>query len=147
MHSVSTYLYVRFQVLTAASMIFRIVFWDVLPCKIIVDRRFRGAYCSEVRTASIIIPDNGGSMHLWNVGRQLFYTAVHPRRQFWTLICSLFNDDLSVTQDYFTSNEKVLREWWVGKVLEGNGRGLILRHYYDIRLEGLRKATKKPESG
>jgi hypothetical protein len=28
--------YVRFQVLTAASMKFRIVFWDVLPCKIIV---------------------------------------------------------------------------------------------------------------
>jgi hypothetical protein len=28
---------VRFQVLTAASMKFRIVFWDVLPCKIIVD--------------------------------------------------------------------------------------------------------------
>jgi hypothetical protein len=23
----------------------RIVFWDVLPCKMIVDRRFRGAYC------------------------------------------------------------------------------------------------------
>jgi hypothetical protein len=23
---------------------FRIVFWDVLPCKIIADRRFRGAY-------------------------------------------------------------------------------------------------------
>jgi hypothetical protein len=36
---------VRFQVLTAAGMMFRIVFWDVLPCKIIVDRRFRGAYC------------------------------------------------------------------------------------------------------
>jgi hypothetical protein len=36
---------VRFQVLTAASMKFRIVFWDVLPCKIIVDRRFRGACC------------------------------------------------------------------------------------------------------
>jgi hypothetical protein len=28
---------VRFQVLTAASMMFRVVFWDVLPCKIIVD--------------------------------------------------------------------------------------------------------------
>jgi hypothetical protein len=27
---------------------------------------------------------DGGSTHLWNVGRQLFYTAVHPRRQFWT---------------------------------------------------------------
>jgi len=24
---------------------FRIVFWDVLACKMIVDRRFRGAYC------------------------------------------------------------------------------------------------------
>jgi hypothetical protein len=35
---------VRFQVLTAASMMFRIVFWDVLPCKIILDRYFRGAY-------------------------------------------------------------------------------------------------------
>jgi hypothetical protein len=26
-------------------MKFRIVFWDVLPCIIIVDRRFRGTYC------------------------------------------------------------------------------------------------------
>jgi hypothetical protein len=32
---------VRFQVLTAASMKFTFVFWDVLPCKLIVDRRFR----------------------------------------------------------------------------------------------------------
>jgi hypothetical protein len=45
---------------------FRIVFWDVLPCKIIVGRRFRGAYCLHHRSV-----DN-------------FYTAVHPRRQFWT---------------------------------------------------------------
>jgi hypothetical protein len=28
-------------------MMFRIVFWDVLPCKTIVDRRFRGAYCLQ----------------------------------------------------------------------------------------------------
>jgi hypothetical protein len=33
-------------------MMFRIVFWDVLPCKKIVDRRFRGAS---------LIPDDGGS--------------------------------------------------------------------------------------
>jgi hypothetical protein len=33
---------VRFQVLTAASMKFRFAFWDVLPCKIIADRCFRG---------------------------------------------------------------------------------------------------------
>jgi hypothetical protein len=41
-------------------LMFRIVFWDVLPCKIIVDRRFRGAYC----------------LH--------HHPSVHPRRQFWT---------------------------------------------------------------
>jgi hypothetical protein len=29
-------------------------------------------------------PDDGGSTYLWNVGRQLFYTALHPRRQIWT---------------------------------------------------------------
>jgi hypothetical protein len=59
----TTLIYVRFQVLTAASMMFRIVFWDVLSWA--------------------LIPVDGGSTHLWNVGRQLFYTAVHPRRQFW----------------------------------------------------------------
>jgi hypothetical protein len=32
----------------------------------------------------VIIPDDGGSTRLWNVGRQSFYKAVHPRRQFWT---------------------------------------------------------------
>jgi hypothetical protein len=31
-----------------------------------------------------LIPDDGGSTHLWNVGRQSFYTAVYPRRQLWT---------------------------------------------------------------
>jgi hypothetical protein len=29
--------YVRFQVLTAASMMFRIVFWDLLSSKMIID--------------------------------------------------------------------------------------------------------------
>jgi len=31
-------------------IIFRIVFWDVLPCKIIVDRRFRGTCCLHHRS-------------------------------------------------------------------------------------------------
>jgi hypothetical protein len=36
---------VRFQVVTAASMKFRVL-WDVVPCSlIVVDRRFRGVYC------------------------------------------------------------------------------------------------------
>jgi hypothetical protein len=51
--------YVRFKVLTAASTKFRIVFWDVLPCKIIADRRFRGACC--LHHQGWVIPDDGGS--------------------------------------------------------------------------------------
>jgi hypothetical protein len=40
---------VRFQVLTAASMKFRVI-WDVVPCSHVeVDRRFRGAYCLHHR--------------------------------------------------------------------------------------------------
>jgi hypothetical protein len=48
---------VRFQVLTAARMKFRFVFWDVLPCKIIVDRRFRGTCCLHHQD------DDGGSTY------------------------------------------------------------------------------------
>jgi hypothetical protein len=32
---------------------FRIVFWDVLPCKMIVHRRFRGAYCLHHQGSSL----------------------------------------------------------------------------------------------
>jgi hypothetical protein len=38
---------VRFQVLTAASMMFRVVFWDILPFVL-----------------GSLIPDDGGSTHL-----------------------------------------------------------------------------------
>jgi hypothetical protein len=44
----------RFQVLMAASMMFSVVFWDVLPCKMIVDRRFRGAYSLKRRSTIIL---------------------------------------------------------------------------------------------
>jgi hypothetical protein len=39
--------YVRFQVLTAVSVKFRFVFWDVLPCKIIVILMMEAARTSE----------------------------------------------------------------------------------------------------
>jgi hypothetical protein len=52
------FIHVRFQVLTAASMMFRIVFWDVLPCKIIVDRRFRGAYCLHHQVSSLPLAES-----------------------------------------------------------------------------------------
>jgi hypothetical protein len=63
-----------------------------------------GMYCrvkwlstdvSEVRAASIIIPDDGGSSNLWNVDRQLIYTELHPRRQFWIIMNLLLNFILS----------------------------------------------------
>jgi hypothetical protein len=38
---------VRFQVLMAASMIVRVVFWDILPCKMIVDNHFTWEYIPE----------------------------------------------------------------------------------------------------
>jgi hypothetical protein len=60
-------------------MKFKIVFWDVLPCKIIVDTTFQRYVLPP---SSGIIPADGGSTYLRNVGRQLFYTVVHPRRQF-----------------------------------------------------------------
>jgi hypothetical protein len=38
---------VRFQVLTAASMMFRVVFWDILLCKIIVNSEQNEQYLRE----------------------------------------------------------------------------------------------------
>jgi hypothetical protein len=84
---------------------FRVVFWDILPCKLIVDRRFRGAYYLHHQGWLWLIPDDEGSTHLWNVGRQSFYTAVHPRRQFWTSNYSLFTDNQNVSQIKFTFNK------------------------------------------
>jgi hypothetical protein len=68
--------FVKFQVLTAASMNMT-VFWDVAPCNLIKDyRRFRDAYCLHYRL------DDAGRKYLWNVGKLLpFFTAQHPRRQ------------------------------------------------------------------
>jgi hypothetical protein len=98
----------RFEVLMAASMKFRIVLWVVLPCKIIVDRYIRGTCCLHHPG-----DDDGGRTCLWNVVRQLVYTAVHPRRQFWTIqhittICPVIPNDggstylWNVGRHYFT---------------------------------------------
>jgi hypothetical protein len=36
---------------------FRIVFWDVLPCKITVERRFRNFVLAAVRTSNLTFYD------------------------------------------------------------------------------------------
>jgi hypothetical protein len=51
---------VSFKTFETCLKPFRVVFWDILPSKMIVDRRFRGAYC------------------LHHQG------SVYPRRQLWT---------------------------------------------------------------
>jgi hypothetical protein len=54
------------------------VFWDVAPYGLVeVYWCFRGACCLHHHC-----PDDGGSEHLWNVGKFLpIYTMQHPRRQ------------------------------------------------------------------
>jgi hypothetical protein len=67
----------RFQVLTAASMKFR-VFWDVALCSHVeVHRRFGGAYCVLI----IHRPDGEGSKNLLSISLLLRdFTARYPRR-------------------------------------------------------------------
>jgi hypothetical protein len=69
--------YIQYKQAVRHPLLFRVVFWDIVPCKMIVDRRFRGTYCLHHQGSLM-------STHLWNVGRQSFYTAVYPRRQLWT---------------------------------------------------------------
>jgi hypothetical protein len=69
----TNFYYVRFQVLTVASMKMRATF-DIAPCSFGVDWRFRGVYCLHHQGG-----DDGGSMYLWNI-RLLHqdYMAVIP---------------------------------------------------------------------
>jgi hypothetical protein len=64
-------------------MMFRAVFWVILPCKMIVDRRFRGA-----------IPDDGGSTHLGSITQKTAlnittrnYTGIHQTRNEYKQRC------------------------------------------------------------
>jgi hypothetical protein len=84
----------RFQVLTAANMKFRFVFWDVLPCKIIVDRRFRGTCCLHHQGDEC--PDDGGSMYVWRRLIIILHGST-PRRQICTIIWLCPATEISIT--------------------------------------------------
>jgi len=98
---------VRFQVLTAASMMFRVVFWDVLPCKMIVYRRFRGAYClhhqgwnhftrqyisqkTTLNIKSFLAWLQVVSGRTWPADRQLDHTVLQYRRLLSCSVCRRF---------------------------------------------------------
>jgi hypothetical protein len=72
----------------------------------------RWVWCSEL-SSGIYCRDDGGSTHLWNVGRQLLYTAVHPRRQS-SLMEAVRTSETSV-DNYFTRQyipEENHHPWW-----------------------------------
>jgi hypothetical protein len=60
------------------------------------------------------IPDDGGSTQLWNVGRQSFYTAVHPRRQFWTSYSPPWELEISLTELYSLQLRLLLKKNYFG---------------------------------
>jgi hypothetical protein len=63
-----------------------------------------------------LIPDDGGSTHLWNVGRQLFYTSVHPRRQFWTYLHFQFNLKY-IRSEYFSYREVTYWQCFISNLI------------------------------
>jgi hypothetical protein len=76
-------------------LLFIFVFWDVLPCKIIVDRRFRGTCC--LYHQGWLIPDDGGSttqktflnfmltaVRTWNLTFYCFGHLLHRTSQLMT---------------------------------------------------------------
>jgi hypothetical protein len=71
------FLYVRFEVLMAASMDMT-VFWDVTSCSVTeIYRRFRAAYCLHHHGER---PRGEGSMHIFSVTTHLDYTTVCVKR-------------------------------------------------------------------
>jgi hypothetical protein len=54
--------FVRFQVLTAASMMFRAVFWVILPCKMIVDPEDSSEH--RIKETSLLIGEPGSSVSI-----------------------------------------------------------------------------------
>jgi hypothetical protein len=80
------------------GIMFRIVFWDVLPCKIVVDRRFRGAYCLHHQGWVGIIVISVDDKHFSDVISSYWHWLVYlpkisrfdPRRRrkdFFSILC------------------------------------------------------------
>jgi hypothetical protein len=92
--------YIRFEVFTAVTMKYA-VFWNVVPYRYCVNRRFGGTYlqgrrkksaCEEPAWAGAATSDT----FLRNVGLHNIYTATHPRRRHssksisFLLVCHIY---------------------------------------------------------
>jgi hypothetical protein len=106
MHKIAnTMQHTKLPILKSKSLMFRAVFWVVLPCKMIVDRRFRGAYCLHHQGTSVdkhfsrqYNPEDSSEHHTrrrenlkshtashWFVRKEFQQNAIHsasPRRAF-----------------------------------------------------------------
>jgi hypothetical protein len=102
---------VRFQILTAASVKFRIVFWDALPCKIIVDRRFRGTCCLHHQGDETCCYES-----VYKLVKEQVLTV------FWSVHLVLSSSEF--TQDLFRFEDHCDQYWGWG--WEGCGSGLYL---------------------
>jgi hypothetical protein len=113
------------------------IFSDVAPCSVVeVYWRYRGAYCHHHR------PDDGGSKHLWNVGKLLpDYMAQHLRR----VIFRPINVSIRVLQTSYPTNERTYRSHssshvtkcycgWILGQRNGNVRKTQPSHAVSLRL-------------
>jgi hypothetical protein len=72
-----------------SSLLKNAVFWDVVPCRSSVNRRFGGTYRLHLQSAAIcsglflarglFYPEVGGDTFLGNVDSHKIYMAPHPR--------------------------------------------------------------------
>jgi hypothetical protein len=76
--------------------------------------------------------------------------CIVERHGMFLFVYGLFNDAVS-SSDYIAWNDRMINERWIGKDVEGSGRGLIEASIPVFFLEELRKTTEnlsgKPLSG
>jgi hypothetical protein len=68
-------------------------------------------------------PDDGGSTYLWNVGRQLFYTAVHPRRQIRTSYSPPW--ELEISQEITRLKKYVWKNEWMTDIIKAKNENKL----------------------
>jgi hypothetical protein len=124
-------------------MKFRIVFWDVLPCKIIVDRRFRGTCClhhpltesDNYFTRQWIPEDNSENVWVYFSFVQCLIQFLQcfpsetacgppgklPQTTVWETLLYTFHSVLNgsvwlvLSSSCFTPKERVLNTHWIGR--------------------------------
>jgi hypothetical protein len=80
----------------------------------------------QMDTCSELSSDDGGSTHLWNVGRQSFYTAVQLRRQLWTSYSPPWELEISQMDTFNTS------VWWHHFVWMLAGQEIAMSHRHFV---------------